>query len=405
MAYCLGFGLLAPMVWASPPSGTFLSPTQSIERYLGGLKRRGLLNGAIAVSQNGKLVFSGVYGWSRKGSINTPGIANSASTKFMLASLSKQFLAALVLKRVAQGRLELDDRVAKYLPLGPCYKDVTVSALLEHSSKIPDYMDRYRVRTGAGWVVDYSFTRIYGQLLPPSVILQEFAGSSSCNRKPDVLAGMPKSYSNTNYLALALLMINRRISPELSSYEDNLLEAHSRTGDFSASEDLQRLFRREIFIPLDLKNTRVLTETREDIAVPNASPAGHQDRHFWRPAISLLGAGDLVSTAEDIAKWQTKLFESSFLPLELRKKMSDPHYFGDNVWNTYGARTIEPSPKKFPERVVERTGALNGVTNTALYTPESKIGLVWLSNTEVPYSVRFEGLKDIYRLIRNSKVR
>jgi CubicO group peptidase (beta-lactamase class C family) len=56
-------------------------------------------------------------------------------TVFHIASISKNILSAVVLQLVDEGKLRLDDDVAKYVPEAPTHH-VTVGQLLNHTSGI-----------------------------------------------------------------------------------------------------------------------------------------------------------------------------------------------------------------------------------------------------------------------------
>lgn len=71
------------------------------------------------------------------------------TTMFNICSVSKQFSAVALLKLAEEGKLSLDDSVAKYFPQfkAPFYRDITLRHLLSHTSGIPDA----RPRTEEQW--------------------------------------------------------------------------------------------------------------------------------------------------------------------------------------------------------------------------------------------------------------
>src|SRR6185295_7422505 len=68
---------------------------------------------------------------------------------FNLGSISKQFLAVLVLKQYEKGKLKLDDPVNRYLPDFP-YPQITLRHLLTHTSGLPEYFNWFDARINAG---------------------------------------------------------------------------------------------------------------------------------------------------------------------------------------------------------------------------------------------------------------
>ncbi len=96
----------------------------------------GQFNGSILVAENGKVIYKKGFGmanmeWS---------IPNQPNTKFRIASVTKQFTAALVLQLVEEGKVKLDGEITDYLT--EYRKDtgekVTIHQLLSHTSGIPD---------------------------------------------------------------------------------------------------------------------------------------------------------------------------------------------------------------------------------------------------------------------------
>ena len=98
------------------------------------LHRRELFDGAVVVSVGGRLVFSQGYGLADV----ERGVPLTPDTPVDGASLAKTFTAALVLQLAHEGRLSLDEPVAKLLPELP-YPELTLRHLLGHSNGLPDY--------------------------------------------------------------------------------------------------------------------------------------------------------------------------------------------------------------------------------------------------------------------------
>ena len=76
-----------------------------------------------------------------------------ATDRFRAGSITKTFVAAVVLQLAAEGRLELDSRVGSWLP-GLVDRRITVRQLLSHRSGLADYVDDRTVVSG-----DFSGTR------------------------------------------------------------------------------------------------------------------------------------------------------------------------------------------------------------------------------------------------------
>jgi D-alanyl-D-alanine carboxypeptidase len=143
---------------------------------------------AVAIANGGKVSF------------RSAGVANvatgarpSAASHMRLASVAKAFSGAAAVSLVAQGRLALDDTIAKWLPgLPAAWSPVTVGQLLAHTSgisdfsKSPDFTDAVRA----------SLLKA-----PPPRTLVKYASS-----KLLFAPGSKYAYSNTDNILVALIV-------------------------------------------------------------------------------------------------------------------------------------------------------------------------------------------------------
>ncbi|HVI72802.1 MAG TPA: serine hydrolase domain-containing protein, partial [Pyrinomonadaceae bacterium] len=97
--------------------------------------------GSVLVASKGKTIFNNAYGmadleWS---------IPNSPTTRFNIASMTKQFTAAAILLLEDRGKLKTSDPVKKYLPDAPAsWDNITIYHLLTHTSGISDNAAKYQ---------------------------------------------------------------------------------------------------------------------------------------------------------------------------------------------------------------------------------------------------------------------
>jgi CubicO group peptidase (beta-lactamase class C family) len=225
--------------------------------------------GSVLVAQNSKVIFSKSYGWADL-EWNIP---NSPTTRFQIASVTKQFTAAAILLLEERGKLKTDDLVKKYLPDAPAAWDkITIYNLLTMTSGIADH--------GA----EYEPTK------PDRLVFAD---------KPlDFQPGEKWDYKNTNYLVLGYLL--ERVSGQ--SYADFLQE--------------------NIFKPLGMNDSGL--DSNVAIVPHRASgylPGADGIENAERPNISgALSAGGLYSTSEDMLRWEIGLFGGKLLtPASLRK--------------------------------------------------------------------------------------
>jgi len=120
----------------SPPESATYAPTELGQRLVGYAKEYepSGFSGAVLAAMDGKVVAAAGFGFAdEEGKVpNTPG------TLYEIASLTKQFTAAAVLRLAQDKKLSLADPIAKYLPPIPedC-RGITIEHLLRHTSGIP----------------------------------------------------------------------------------------------------------------------------------------------------------------------------------------------------------------------------------------------------------------------------
>src|ERR1051326_1167884 len=141
---------------------------------------------SVAVVRDGKLVFAKGYGMANL----ELGVPATKDTVYELLSVSKQFTAAAVLMLVEAGKVNLDAKLADYLPDTPAsWSEVTVRHLLSHTSGIMDYTD-----------IPPFFENIRQDATPEELL-------KPVKARPLLFApGTRWRYSNSNYYLLGLLI-------------------------------------------------------------------------------------------------------------------------------------------------------------------------------------------------------
>ncbi|MTB51080.1 serine hydrolase [Lewinella sp. W8] len=93
---------------------------------------------AVGVARADTVLYARGYGWADLDTLRTV----TETTLFHTASVSKLFTAQAVMQLVADGALDLDDRIVALIPglqvTDPRFSDVTVRQLLNHTSGLPD---------------------------------------------------------------------------------------------------------------------------------------------------------------------------------------------------------------------------------------------------------------------------
>lgn len=275
-------------------------------------------NGIVAIYRDSTTLYKKTSGYSNfktKENIND-------STIFAIASNSKQFTAALILLQKEQGKLELSDKVSKYLKefATPVYQNITIEELLNHTSGL----------------------NVMGQAL---------------RSKP----GTEFHYSNDGYNALGKIV--EKVSGK--NYAENATELFQKAG---------------------LKHTYIDTEftggnfASAYIGVPeNAQEVPNMPKRLSQNGIGT-PAGGILSTVGDFHRWQQKLFDGEVLDSLSVQNMTQKtatrmdHFMG--VFG-YGGGLMLYGEESF---AYFHTGYVKGAPSLTIYYPKTHTSVIILSN-------------------------
>ena len=218
--------------------------------------------------------------------------------RFLLYSFSKTIVAAALLRLVAEGRLGLQDTLARWWPEVVPAGQLTLRDVMSHASGLPNY----------GGLADYhAAVRSFSQPWSES----EFLSRTNANEllfKP----GTNWAYSNIGYMLL------RRVLREV--------------GD----GDLQTVLRREIFDPLGIASACVPV-SKTDLASFTFGPSRYLGGDG--PSVGVgehydpgwIATGVIGASAADTTRLLAGILQT-LLPLPLRNEMMRPVSRFPNPW-------------------------------------------------------------------------
>lgn len=255
--------------------------------------------GAIVLVRDGSRTFRLAGGYARF----APRTPMRVNDRFRIGSVTKTFVATVVLQLVGEGKLSLDDTVAHWLPgLVPNGKNITVRQLLNHTSGLADY-----VNEDLSAKVASNPTKAF---TPQQMIARSTA------QKPNFAPGAPNrwGYSSTNYILAGLIV------------------------EKATKSTLGKELRRRIFAPIGLRQTTLATGPRIKGLHANGYSSirgtGHrQDVSVVTPTWAW-AAGAMVSTVADLARFERALFQGRLLRPDLLRSMQTTVTFGSD--NAYG---------------------------------------------------------------------
>ena len=167
------------------------------------LARTGVPSASIAVVKDGALVYVKAYG-DAKIEPKTPA---TTQMRYSIGSISKQITAAAILLLQEQGKLSLDDKVAKYIPDLTRANEVTIRQLLSHTSGYQDY-----------WPQDY----VMKPMLEP--ITARKLMDTWAKIPLDFEPGAKWQYSNTNYVIAGVIVEKVARMPFFQFLQQNIFK-------------------------------------------------------------------------------------------------------------------------------------------------------------------------------------
>ncbi|HEY9180800.1 MAG TPA: serine hydrolase domain-containing protein, partial [Candidatus Baltobacteraceae bacterium] len=301
------------------------------------LKRQFVPGAQVAIAENGRVVYTKGYGL-RDVDARLP---VDAQTSFAIGSVTKQFTAAAIMLLQQQGKLSVDDNLAKYLPNAPHASEVTLRNLLTHTSGI------------VGFTEVPNFSLLLPTPSSPERIISTVAG------KPLAFEpGTRWEYSNTNFVLLGMVIAKIAGEP----YPD-FLQQH-------------------LFGPLRLRRswfTRTEEIHADDARGYTEFMFGLPDEHAYLADWSWYdAAGGLTMSAADLARWNIALdagrvvspqsFAQMTTPFTLTNGKSTGYGFGIGVGSVFGRPTVG------------HDGLVSGFSSENLTFPKDRVAIVLLAN-------------------------
>ena len=335
-AFALGLGLPSSARSAAAPAP---SPAD-VARFATGLMERTYpANGpgaAVLVARGDRVLFRGARGLSN----TTTRAALTPGGVFQIGSVTKQFAAAGLMKLVEAGKVALDDPLTKYVPRYPNGDAITVRQILNHTSgvtnytAIPGYMENH-IRTD----------------LTTAEMIAVFK-----DLPPDFPPGTAWNYSNSGYVLVGAVI------------------------EAASGEPWHAWLDRSLFKPLGLRHTgyggnprlaamQVDGHTIDDGKVGPARVLSMTQPH---------AAGALVSTVDDLLRWNRALHEGRVLGPAVYREMTTPT--GKAAERGYGFGI--GIGKARSNAALRHNGGIFGFSSSLSYLPGTDITVVVLENDD-----------------------
>lgn len=293
----------------------------------------------LSIQRGKQMLFSKAYGMADL----EHGAAMTLHSKTEAGSVSKQFTAAAILLLEQQGKLALDDDIRKYVPELMDYGHViTIEHLMHHTSGLKDWGS---VAALSGWGrTTKAFTN--------DDALEIILAQKTLNNVP----GAEFIYSNSNYNLMAIIV--QRLS----------------------GKSLAEFTKEQIFLPAGMLHTEWRDNYKrivKDRAMSyELTKSGYQT---LMPNEDAYGNGGLLTTTEDLLKWNAFYLSGKLGISNLLKKQLQVQAFNNGIMNDYAAGLFIQEYRG--KSLYQHSGATAAYRANLDYFPDLDLSIAILSNT------------------------
>jgi CubicO group peptidase (beta-lactamase class C family) len=255
----------------------------SLDHYLSELNRLGY-SGSVLLAQHGEVILNKGYGLADR----AHGTPFTSDTLFDIASISKQFTAAAVLRLEMQGKLKVEDPIKRFFPEAPPDKaGITLHQLLTHTAGLPETLG------------------LEDEPLDRKAFLKRIFATKLVQPP-----GKRFLYSNAGYSLLAAVV------------------------EVASGRSLGEFLRDQVFLPAGMRHTGFLLDAqdRQRLAHGYSGDGGdwgtsldHPHAPDGGPWWNLRGNGGILTTTGDLYLWFVALQGNAVLSAAEREKYERPN--------------------------------------------------------------------------------
>jgi CubicO group peptidase (beta-lactamase class C family) len=258
---------------------------------------------------------------------------------FEVGSITKQFTAVAILMLLEEGTLSLEDDITTFIPEYPTNgKTITIHHLLTHTSGIKSYTSMQ------------SFGKVMTMDESPLKFIDFFK-----NEPMDFNPGEKYSYSNSGYFILGYII------------------------EKASGMSYQKFIQERIFNTIKMNSSYYGSHSK---LIKNRA-AGYQNNGELSNAqyISLslpYAAGAIMSTVDDMLKWQTALSNNVFVKQATLNKAYTNYTLNNGEKINYGYGWSINEINAIP--TIEHGGAIPGYLSMGVFVPSKNVYVILFSN-------------------------
>lgn len=317
---------------------------KNINSYLEELAKDKLFSGSVLIAYKNDIILSKGYGYANF----EKGIKNTSQTRFHIGSITKQFIAMLVLLLQQEGILSIHDKVSKYITHFPCGDELSIHHLLTHSSGIHnDYEDWIKIAASQ-----------------PSDSVVNYLKAKESIFSP----GEKGQYNNYNYILIVYII------------------------ESITKKSLVDLLRVKIFEPISMNDTSCIMSSEYD----SNHAKGYlksDGKRFQLATLYNCGEQNFSSTVLDLYLWGKALKTNWLFSQDITGSMWTPYSFiRGKKWGAYYGYGFFIDEMLGKRRIFHH-GNLMGYMGTISIFPDDDVYIIILSNLQS--FPRYETVKKI----------
>jgi CubicO group peptidase (beta-lactamase class C family) len=311
----------------------------ALDRYLSELNRLGY-SGSVVVAQHGEVVLNKGYGLADR----AHGTPFTSDTLFDIASISKPFTAAAVLRLEMQGKLKVEDPIKRFFPEAPPDKaGITLHQLLTHTAGLPETLG------------------LEDEPLARKVFLKRIFATKLVQPP-----GKKFLYSNAGYSLLAAVV------------------------EVVSDRSLGEFLRDEVLLPAGMRHTGFLLDAQDRQRLAHGyngdgdwgTSLDHPHAPDGGPWWNLRGNGGILTTTGDLYLWFVALQKNSVLSAAEREKYERPNVRETNAQFPQYAYGWSFSKSPAGHRKLAHVGGNGAFQSDYRRYPEDGAMIAITSNTE-----------------------
>jgi CubicO group peptidase (beta-lactamase class C family) len=312
--------------------------SQQIDQIFAAYDKSNIPGCNLAVIKDGEIVYQRSYGLANL----EHNIPIKRETRFQIGSISKHFTAMSIALLEKEGKLSIDDDIRKYLPEVPDFgTPITINHLLHHISGLREWT---------------AIALLSGSRMDDIVMLPDSLDMIARQRELNFKPGEQYLYCNTGYAFLSLI-VERASGKPLHQFADE-----------------------KLFKPLGMKNTLFHSNYKQVIPNFAASYSPDGDGSFgWVPLVQAIpGSTSVVTTVDDLAKWDQEFYEGKVVGLDVIKRMHTRGILNSGEVISY-AFGLEVKPH-LGLKTVSHGGSHAGFRSSLLRYPDQHFTVIVMAN-------------------------